>query len=196
VGTRKEERMLIRSLSISEMEEQERLKKWNSWEPTQREREEMHTMAVVVWVCLAQKVALLGGVAFLSRCSLVGGRVCHCRGGQWDPLPNHMEASLLLVAFRWRCRTLSAPRVPCLSGCCHAPTLMITDWTSEPVSQPQLNVVLIRVALVMLSLHSSTTLTKTKFGTKSEVLLSGPDCAFVWKNMDLETLNLESSGML
>jgi len=32
------------------------------------------------------------------------------------------------------------------------------DWTSEPVSQPQLNVVLMRVALVMLSVHSSKTL--------------------------------------
>jgi hypothetical protein len=31
----------------------------------------------------------------------------------------------------------------------------------EPVSQPQLNAVLIRVALVMVSLHSSKTLTKT-----------------------------------
>jgi hypothetical protein len=41
------------------------------------------------------------------------------------------------------------------------PILMIMDRTSEPVSQPQLNVVLIRVALVMVSVHSSTTLTKT-----------------------------------
>ena len=32
------------------------------------------------------------------------------------------------------------------------------DWTSEPVSQPQLYVVLIRVALVMVSVHSSKTL--------------------------------------
>ena len=35
------------------------------------------------------------------------------------------------------------------------------DWTSEPVSQSQLNVVLIRVALVMVSVHSSKTLIKT-----------------------------------
>jgi hypothetical protein len=42
----------------------------------------------------------------------------------------------------------SAPPSPCLPGCCHVPTLMIMAWTSEPVSQPQLNVVLIRVALV------------------------------------------------
>ena len=48
-----------------------------------------------------------------------------------------------------------------MPGCCHAPALMIMDLTSEPVSQPELNVVLIRVALVMVSVHSSKTLTKT-----------------------------------
>ena len=34
-------------------------------------------------------------------------------------------------------------------------------WASEPVNQPQLNVVLIQVTLVMVSVHSSKTLTKT-----------------------------------
>jgi len=63
-----------------------------------------------------------------------------------------MEASLLLVAFRWRCRTLSPP-ASCLPGCCHAPT-----WTSEPVSQLQLNVILIRIAWVMVSIHCCKTL--------------------------------------
>lgn len=38
---------------------------------------------------------------------------------------------------------------------------MIMDRTSEPVRQSQLNVVLIRVTLVMMSLHSSETLAKT-----------------------------------
>ena len=39
---------------------------------------------------------------------------------------------------------------------------MIMDLsTSEPVRQPQLNVVLIRVALVMVAVYSSETLTKT-----------------------------------
>ena len=34
---------------------------------------------------------------------------------------------------------LSAPSpAPCLPGCCHASSLMIMDWTSEPVSQPLL----------------------------------------------------------
>jgi hypothetical protein len=40
---------------------------------------------------------------------------------------------------------------------------MIMDLTFEPVSQPQLNVVFIRLALVMVSVHSSETLTKTWF---------------------------------
>jgi hypothetical protein len=35
------------------------------------------------------------------------------------------------------------------------------DRTSEPVSQPQLNVVFIRLALVMVSVHNSKTPTKT-----------------------------------
>jgi hypothetical protein len=35
------------------------------------------------------------------------------------------------------------------------PALMIIDCTSEPVSQPQLNVVFIRVALVMVSIYST-----------------------------------------
>jgi hypothetical protein len=41
--------------------------------------------------------------------------------------------------------------------------LMIMDWIFETVSQPQLNAVLIRVALVMVSLHSSKILTKTLY---------------------------------
>jgi hypothetical protein len=63
---------------------------------------------------------------------------------------------------------LSSPPAPCLPGCCHVPAMMIMDQTSEPVSQPQLDVVLIRVALVMVSAHSSKTLTKTspKFSSK------------------------------
>jgi hypothetical protein len=55
-------------------------------------------------------------------------------------------------------KELSAQPAPCLSGCCHVPALMIMDRTFEPVSQLQLNEVLIRVALVILSVHSSKTL--------------------------------------
>jgi hypothetical protein len=57
---------------------------------------------------------------------------------------------------------LSAPSVPCLPGCCHVFALMIMDLISEPVSQPLLNVVLIRLTLgardlpeVLSSIHSN-----------------------------------------
>ena len=35
---------------------------------------------------------------------------------------------------------------------------MIKDWTSEPLCQPQLNVVIIRLTMVIVSVHSSKTL--------------------------------------
>jgi hypothetical protein len=38
---------------------------------------------------------------------------------------------------------------------------MITDWTSETVSQPELNVFFTKVALLMVSPHSNKTQTKT-----------------------------------
>jgi hypothetical protein len=65
----------------------------------------------------------------------------------WQPLDEAVE--------------LSAPPPPCLPGSYHVLALMTMDWTSEPVSQSQLGVVLIRVALVIVSVHSSKTLTKT-----------------------------------
>ena len=48
----------------------------------------------------------------------------------------------------------------------------------------------------MVSAHSSKTQTKTEVGTRSGVLCDRPDHAFVWKNVDFGTLDLESSGML
>jgi hypothetical protein len=54
---------------------------------------------------------------------------------------------------------LSAPPAPCLAGCRPAPTFLILD--SEPVSQPHYVLSFIRLALVMVSVHSSETLTKT-----------------------------------
>jgi hypothetical protein len=56
---------------------------------------------------------------------------------------------------------LSPPPVPCLPRCYLVPALIIMDWTSEPVSQSQLNVVLSRAVLVLVSVHSSKTLTRT-----------------------------------
>jgi hypothetical protein len=37
---------------------------------------------------------------------------------------------------------------------------MIMEWTTEPVNQPQLNIIHTILALVMVSVHSSKTLTK------------------------------------
>jgi hypothetical protein len=39
-------------------------------------------------------------------------------------------------------------------------TIMIMDRISEPVSQPQLNVLLVRVIVVMVSLHRNKSLAK------------------------------------
>jgi len=87
------------------------------------------------------------------RCGLVGGSVSVGMGfktlvlAAWKPvfcLPSVGDVELS-----------APPPTPCLPGCCHVPTLMIMDWASEPVSQPQLNVVLYRVALVMVSVHSN-----------------------------------------
>jgi hypothetical protein len=44
--------------------------------------------------------------------------------------------------------------------------MMIMDETSETISQPQLNVLCIRVVLVMASLHNDKTLTKREVGTR------------------------------
>ena len=101
------------------------------------------------------EVSLLGGVALLEK-------ACHCGGGA---LRSHIYAEVCPVwcsPFSWlpldQDVELSDPPAPCLPRCCHALTMMIMDWTSETVSQPQLNVVLMRVALVMVSVHSSKTL--------------------------------------
>lgn len=47
-------------------------------------------------------------------------------------------------------------------GCCHGTTLKIMDWTFETVGYPQLNI-LLRVALVRVSIHSSKILSKIPF---------------------------------
>jgi hypothetical protein len=56
------------------------------------------------------------------------------------------------VALWNRCGLVRVGRFlpePCLPRCCYAPTLMILDSISEPISQPPIYVVLIRVALIM-----------------------------------------------
>ena len=60
---------------------------------------------------------------------------------------------------------LSAPPAPRLPACCHAFCHDEMDWISETVSQPNLKknffFFKIRVALVMVSLHSNKNQTKT-----------------------------------
>ena len=53
----------------------------------------------------------------------------------------------------------------------------------------------IRVGLVMVSVHINKTLTKKLLPGMGNCY-DKPDHAFVWKNVDLETLDLESNGML
>jgi hypothetical protein len=72
------------------------------------------------------------------------------------------------------------------------PALVIMDCTSEPVSQPQLDVVLIRVALVMVSVHSSKTLTGTVYLTVSCLLT--PPTSINFCHMGLFTLGLLRSS--
>jgi hypothetical protein len=84
---------------------------------------------------------LWGGT--IGRCGLAGVGVVlkdmyHCGGGLLDLSPNQVGASLLLFVFRTR---------GSLPGCCHPSVMIIMDWTSEPVSQPQLNVVLYKSCL-------------------------------------------------
>ena len=99
-------------------------------------------------------VTILEGMAFWSRCSHVGGSTS--LWGWALKLCPMRKSQFLLAAVRSRYRTLSSfHTMPAWTQHGkHAPALMIMDWTSEPVSQPQLNVVLIRVVLVMVSLHS------------------------------------------
>ena len=77
------------------------------------------------------------------------------------------------------------------------------DRTSEPVSQAQLNVALIRLALVMVSVHSSKTLTKTpsknfnpelflskgNVGTKNGAETEGKAIKRLWDPSHLQTPN-------
>jgi hypothetical protein len=68
-------------------------------------------------------------------------------------------------------------------------------WTYDLVRQFQLNIVLLRVALVMVSVHSSKTL-RQKLVTEPGVLHHRPDNALVWKNVDLQTSDLKRNRMV
>jgi len=93
-----------------------------------------------VWPCWSRCVTV--GMGFKTLLLAVWNRVFH-----YQPSDKDVDPSVLPAL--------------CLPGCCHALALVITDWTSEPVSQPQLNIVLIRLPLVMVTVHSCKTVTKT-----------------------------------
>jgi hypothetical protein len=106
-------------------------------------RTRQHIPKVNVMVCI-----MLGpGSSSIERCGrvTVGVSLWACA----------LFNTLVLAAWKWvfcwqpsnEDVELLAPPAPCLAGCYHVPALMIVDWTFELVSQPQLNVVLIRVAL-------------------------------------------------
>ena len=70
----------------------------------------MHLLKDIVMdcTCLAQSMALLGSVALLGWYVTVGVDLyTH---------PSCLDVSLLIVAFRWRCRTLALLN----HVCCHA----------------------------------------------------------------------------
>ena len=114
----------------------------------------------MLWVVYAaQGVALLEGVAQLEQ-------VWPC----WSRYVTVGMGFETLILAAWKSVfqkpsdedvELSATPAPCLPGCCHARTLRIMGLTSEPVTQPQLNVILIRIAVIMVSVLSSKTLSKT-----------------------------------
>jgi hypothetical protein len=107
-----------------------------------------------------------------SRCVTVGMGFKTLTLAAWKPV-FHLQASDEDVE-------LSAPPMPCLPGCCHAPALMIMDWTSEPVSQPQLGFVLYKTCLGMVSAHSSKALNDHKC-LYSLGHLTSPHTALEWQ---------------
>jgi len=92
---------------------------------------------VMVCTCLAHGVGLLEGVALLEE-------VYHCRVRLRDPPPSCPVCSWLPSDENVELSVLPAPYLP---ECCHVPALMIIDLISEPVSQPQLNVVIYNTCL-------------------------------------------------
>ena len=69
-----------------------------------------------------------------------------------------LEVSILFPSYKWRCKTSSyACTIPAWM-ISWSPALMILNWTSTTVSQAQLNVVCHKLALAIVSVHSSKTL--------------------------------------
>ena len=79
----------------------------------------------MVCICLNQGVALLEGVALLSRCGLGVGVSLWV----WALRPSLLAAWKSVVSLEPSDEDvkLSAPPSPGLFGCCHVPTLMRMD---------------------------------------------------------------------
>jgi len=107
-----------------------------------------------------------------------------------DPHSNCLVSSLFRLSSEQDV-DLSAPPVP-YPGCCHAPVLMIMDRTSKPVSQSQLNVVLIRVVLALVIDHISKTLRertiKPRCKPSSELLSFSLLFSEALPNLDIDCL--------
>jgi hypothetical protein len=99
------------------------------------------------------------GSGTVGKCGLVGvGVACEC--GLSYPCPSCLEVSILLAAFRWRCRTLSSsctmPAWMLLCAYHDHNGLNLWIWKPAPIKYSPL-----KVALFMVSVHSSKTLTNT-----------------------------------
>lgn len=89
---------------------------------------------MVVWICVAQGVALLGGWPCRRMCVTLKVGFESLVLTAWRPafsfLPSEQDVEH------------SAAPTTCLPGHCYSPSMMIMNWTSKPVIQHQLNVVL------------------------------------------------------
>ena len=102
-------------------------------------------------------MVLLEGMALLEE-------VRHCRVDLdvliAQGMPNMVHSLFLLPADQGV--ELLAPPTPCLPACCHAFCHDNNELNLSTISQHQLNVFLIRVAVFMVSLHSNKTLSETR----------------------------------
>ena len=85
-------------------------------------------LSVMAWITLAQRVTVFESVALLE--------VCHCRHWLSNHHPSCLEVSILLAAFRWKCRTLSSS---CIMPAWMLPCSCLGDnglnlWTCKPAT--------------------------------------------------------------